>query len=96
MTRERLLALLNIFDERERQESLKAGGKFQFTCADSGISHAERLAVLAEEFGEVSREVAEAVGSGLKVNGAALRIELIQVAAVCVAWGEFLSKDGVE
>jgi len=53
--------LLEISEERMRQESLKESGKFVFTCADKGLSEAEKLAVLSEEIGEVSKEVVELV-----------------------------------
>lgn len=87
--------------ERHRQECLKAQGKFPWSCADqidpdSGreILLAEKLAVLAEEFGEVAEIVcklgakrAEADTVSLKM----LRDELVQVAAVAVAWAESLT-----
>lgn len=101
-----------VITERARQAVLKNAGKFAFTCADTGITDSEKLAVLAEEFGEVSREVCEAVieerraypgedpelvlscmlrtRNRLKKK---LREELIQVAAVAVAWCEALDKE---
>lgn len=86
--------------ERERQDRLKAEGKFPFTCSDmttkilksSGeVRHADacRLSILAEEFGEVSRLVCEGV-QGHDYNDLELKKELIQIAAVCVAWAEIL------
>lgn len=80
--------------ERLRQERLKAAGRFKFTPADLGLSDPERLAVLAEEFGEVAREVAERV-AGKTTDFAKLRAELVQVAAVAVAWVEFIDRDEV-
>lgn len=116
-TKKHRTALTEVAVERERQETLKLSGKFAWTCADRyvgqsvdarPITHAEKLAVLAEEFGEVSREVVEhgitvdkyAADPNLKVMPphreshfrAQLRKELIQVAAVCVAWAEALDE----
>lgn len=90
-----------VYKERGRQEDLRKAGKFAWTCADPTQSNARKLAVLAEEFGEVAREVTEEIISGdkkdpdgripiLKQN---IRKELIQVAAVCVAWVEALDSE---
>ncbi len=69
--------------ERFRQERLRIAGKFSATCADpTAMTNAERFAVLGEEFGEVAREVVEHGDDGV------LRDELVQVAAVAVAWIE--------
>jgi NTP pyrophosphatase (non-canonical NTP hydrolase) len=73
--------------ERERQERLKASGKFAATCADP-MPLTEKLAVLAEEFGEVARAVCDGLGSGRETDHGALIDELVQVAAVAVAWLE--------
>lgn len=90
--------------ERERQMKLKADGKFAHTCADLDIEDMERLPILAEEFGEVSKEVMEQIinvrwrqnwGDEEKgVNKTRLRKELIQIAACAVAWIEAI--DGSE
>ena len=50
------------------------------------ISPAEKLAVLAEEFGEASNEVCRSLAAPLRAN--ALYAELVQVAACCLAWLE--------
>jgi hypothetical protein len=101
--------VVEIINERRRQETLRETGKFLWTCSDPTISNAKKLAVLAEEFGEASREVveeliasdkgmkclAEALGrihdEEAKEARAKLRKELVQVAAVCVAWLESIS-----
>ena len=99
--------LMAVSVERGRQETLKAQGKFKWSCADTSpdimyhVSHtnidrisertfadAGRLAVLAEEFGEVSRHIVEALIDSSRYNVHELRKELIQVAAVCAAWFE--------
>jgi hypothetical protein len=78
--------------ERARQDFLQERGVFPATLAQEGLSAADRLAVVAEEFGEVSREVAEAIASGV-LNETHLRAELVQLAACAVAWVEYI--DGV-
>lgn len=87
--------LEDIRNERQRQERLKASGKFVYSCADGGISDTERFTVLTEEVGEVAHELNERVGRGSRreeyfASKARLRAELIQVAAVAVAWVEAL------
>lgn len=74
-----------ISDERERQEELKASGRFSETCADAGMSPTLKLAVLTEEVGEVARCLCDGD------SNARLREELVQVAAVAMAWLESLS-----
>lgn len=89
--------LQDVYRERLRQDELQLKGKFPFTCAMHGLSMPEKLAVLAEEFGEASRHVAEAINLRhltqeelTKTQRDELRAELIQVAAVAVAWAETL------
>jgi NTP pyrophosphatase (non-canonical NTP hydrolase) len=81
---------MEIIAERERQGELKAAGRFKYTCADPELSSGEKLAVLAEEVGEVARALLEASGEVSDVHGQKLRDELIQVAAVAMAWAEGL------
>jgi hypothetical protein len=86
--------LEDVRDERYRQERLKKEGKFDTTCADQ-MRDCERLTVLAEEFGEVSREVCTEMGVNAASNDRRtfnLRAELIQTAAVCVAWVEAIDE----
>lgn len=74
--------------ERDRQERLVAEHKHLgwCSCADPATPTEYRLAVLAEEFGEVAMALNE-----LRVGSPAdLRAELIHVAAVAVAWVEGL------
>lgn len=70
--------------ERLRQDRLKAEGKFSWNCADD-VSDLERLPVLTEETGEVARAICDK-------NQKNLREELIQVAAVAIAWVEGLAR----
>lgn len=86
--------------ERTRQELLRAAGKFLYTCADPNfvaLSHFGRVTVLGEEFGEVCRAAldAEKIAEGRGDPEGALkklRTELIQVAAVAVAYIEGLDR----
>ena len=78
--------LMEIRKERLRQEDLKAAGKFKNTCADPGATN--RLEILGEEFGEVCRALCED-------DQANLREELIQVAAVALAWVQGLDAEKV-
>lgn len=85
--------LTSIAIERERQNRLVCEGKFNWTCATSRALPAEKLAVLAEEFGEVARHICEQVIDNARYNPRELKKELIQVAAVCVAWCEALDNE---
>lgn len=101
-----------VTDERRRQEKLKAEGKFDYSCSDPELSDPQKLAILAEEFGEAAKEVTEMVISDTKNwpaecpemvlthqervrkrRKALLRKELIEVAAVAVAWVECLTRE---
>lgn len=87
--------LIEVGAERFRQEQLKAEGKFDFTCADPELGHLAAAAVLQEEVGEVAREVLAMQGLVRETGDRArLRKELIQVAAVAVAWIEALDVAG--
>jgi NTP pyrophosphatase (non-canonical NTP hydrolase) len=79
----------DISEERARQERLREEGRFKETCASATMPDLTRLAVLAEEFGEVARAVLEQEDANDK-HGKDLRKELVQVAAVAVAWIEGL------
>ena len=75
--------------ERLRQEQDVREGKF-LSCADPRVSNVQRLAVLAEEFGDVAREACDqmAVGAITVASDEKMRADLISTAAVCVAWVE--------
>ena len=95
--------MLEVIRERFRQEDLKEQGKFRWTCADvrdpNGvvIFDPDRLTVLAEEFGEVSHAVCDTMSQGaLPGSEEKLRAELVQVAAVAVAWIEAIDKRKAE
>lgn len=75
----------DVLREHQRQERLKASGKLPYTCADEECSDELCSVILGEEFGDVCRAVEDN-------NPRNLREELIQVAAVAVAWIEKLDK----
>jgi hypothetical protein len=88
--------------ERTRQEQLRESGKFLWTCASLAISLDRKLSVLHEEVGEVAKEIVDIGITDDKYRKESmefpwyrkrdllirLRKELVQVAAVCVAWCE--------
>lgn len=65
--------------ERERQEALYADGVLPMIASRPECPDGARLAALAEEVGEVGRAL---------LDGGDVRRELVQVAAVAVAWIE--------
>lgn len=78
-----------VIAERARQEVLWPGT----TCAGQ-LSHGAKLAILLEEVGEVAHELTEAMNATGFMEEAdidKLRTELVQVAAVAVAWVESLT-----
>lgn len=85
--------LHDIYRERIRQDILKAEGRFKFTCADP-IPNTERLTILMEEIGEAARALLEMHRLVNDVHGSNLRKELVQCAAVIVAWIEGIERDG--
>ena len=84
-------AVAAVVQERARQRELWMAEKLPFNCDAEDIGLGEKLSALAEEFGEVAKEVNEANASiHPREPMQRLRIELIQVAAVAVAWAESL------
>lgn len=87
------LIIADILAERVRQEWLcHSIGKFRFTCAAKDWPHVDKLPILIEETGEVAKAVLENGKAEnwleLKTAQENLRCELIQVAAVAIAWLE--------
>ena len=86
--------LVDVHAERERQERLglnkAAQGVRWSSCADPAMDGGDdrRYAVLGEEVGEVANAILDGKGD------AALREELVQVAAVAVAWTEAIDGRG--
>ena len=81
--RARMEILEDILEERGRQEALVRDGDLPFTCADTRVSWLRKLPILVEEVGEVSEELQRPTPDRER-----LYAELIQVAAVAVAWAE--------
>lgn len=93
--------------ERLRQEDLRQSGKFLWTCATDGVPLDRKMSVLSEEVGEVAKEVVDFGIARDKYKEEKLtfprhhevalllriRKELVQVAAVCVAWIEAIDRD---
>ena len=93
-SRQQALAAIDL--ERERQEKLKQDGRFRHTTFDTGLQAAEKLAVIVEEVGEVSRNVlarAYLVTDGNRTDRV-LFTELTQIAALCCGWMERLIANG--
>lgn len=76
--------------ERVRQRELFAAGRITFDAASPIPDDNRKLRVLVEEVGEVAQELdnLEATNHSKKLVRANLRAELVQVAAVAVAWLE--------
>ena len=79
-------AAQEIIAEVHRQDTLARAGKFDGTHIMPGGTDLQRLTVLAEEVGEASIEVCKGITVGGQVRRPGLRTELIQVAAVALAW----------
>lgn len=82
--------------ERNRQEDLVTAGRFAWTCADPLAIEEAKLAVLMEEVGEVARVLCDKLKHSPAEVAVLLRGEIIQVAAVAVAWLESLPHSGLE
>jgi hypothetical protein len=74
--------------ERERQTDLFRRGRIAFDVANPIIDVRRKFRVLGEEVGEVAHAIDQAENHGMVVSN--IRMELIHVAAVCVAWLEAL------
>lgn len=87
-------ALVAVSKERDRQEELILAGRIPWNCADPSIADDKKLAVLVEEVGEVARAMLE--GTYRPDQLEALLAEVVQVAAVAVAWVEALQAEMTE
>jgi hypothetical protein len=70
--------------ERDRQNRLLREGKIANDCASPNVLPVYKVAVLGEEFGEVCKAVIE------RQDKEQLIKELVQIAAVSIAWLESL------
>jgi hypothetical protein len=74
--------------ERDRQRQLFREGKISFDVSSPIIDPARKFRVLAEEVGEVAHAIDQIENHDMAAGN--LHLELIQVAAVAVAWLESL------
>ena len=88
--------LERVYEEVWRQDELARQGRFGGKHILVTGPDVARLAVLAEEFGEVSREVTEDLHGVVPQRLVALTEELIQVAACAVNWATALELDRIE
>ena len=93
-----LAVLDRIARERKRQEELRESGKFTFTCRSPMMDDNKKLRVLVEEVGEVAEAIdrVESSKAGHLPARDHLRDELVQVAAVAVAWLESMEDASCE
>jgi hypothetical protein len=85
--------LERIWIERLRQKDLFRAGRIGFDCASPVVSDDRKLRALVEEVGEVAKEIdAAEFGDNKKQARLRMRTELIQVAAVAIAWLESLEE----
>lgn len=86
-------AELFVHGERIRQYQLLDAGKFIHGPESSALSPSEILNVLTEEVGEVARHTCDAISNPGGLDKAALREEVVQVAAVAIGWVERLNRE---
>lgn len=88
----RFQAIAEILTERERQDVLKAEGRFKYTLADDGLDDMEKVYTILEEITEAGKNVMAQRGNVTdgETDHAALRKEIVQVAALSLAWLEVL------
>lgn len=82
--------VMRIADERRRQRQLLITGKISFNCSSPVVDDTRKACVLYEEVGEVAQAVLEWQEKPCAIRREHLRMELVQVAAVAVAWLESL------
>lgn len=88
MSGARVQTLVEVSVERQRQDALFVTGKHAFNTSNPSVPGEAKLGILAEEFGEVAKALNDGTDE--------LRVELIHVAAVAVAWAESLLPVGDE
>ena len=82
MTRDAVFAAIDMERDRQSEKWAEPHDWGQGDCSSVIVHPITKVAVLVEEVGEVARAVLD------KDDDDALRVELIQVAAVAVAWLE--------
>ncbi|MDR3457991.1 MAG: hypothetical protein P4N60_11135 [Verrucomicrobiae bacterium] len=86
--------LARIHVERLHQEQLLRDGELLFRCSDAVINPKRKLRVLVEELGEVAEAIDALEDIQAESRRQALKSELVQVAAVAVAWLETPTSEG--
>lgn len=84
------IALALVAKERERQQQLFDAGKIPFRVCDPRTTNTTQLAVAMEEMGEIAHAINE--GTLTVEERAHLLDEVVQCAAVLVAWAEALTR----
>lgn len=84
--------------ERARQESDKRRGARSLSCAERDVSSAAKLPVLVNALGSAAGEIIDLLDSRLPEGTRPyiqrrLREDLIEIAAVAVAWAESLTEE---
>ncbi len=69
--------------------SARGGGLYWWPAGSPRLLPEQSLAILVEEVGEVARELCDA-RARREPGGGNLRVELIQVAAIAVAWADLI------
>lgn len=91
---DRISLLREISEERGRQDVLKAEGRFEYTLADNpGLDDMEKLYCILEELAEAGKAIMRSRGLVTDGDGHALRKEIVQVAALALAWLEALPRE---
>lgn len=79
-------AVACVLAELDRQITLCRAGRFSYCIGDGRLSHAENVAILLEELGELAHEMTEGIGVGRAVVLPRIVAELTQVCACLARW----------
>jgi hypothetical protein len=85
--------IYSAIDAERKRQGEKWGGKHAWgmgDCSSLGVAPVVKMAVLSEEVGEVARALLGSTADAWTSDD--LRAELVQVAAVAVAWLESLTE----
>jgi len=88
-------AVEEVYGERVRQRALFLMGGIHFDCASPKVNNRRKYRVLFEEAGEVAKALDLVERQDTPWNRHQLRAELVQVAAVAVAWLESLTQSQI-
>lgn len=88
-------AVEEVYGERVRQRALFLMGGIHFDCASPKVNNRRKYRVLFEEAGEVAKALDQLERENTPWNQHQLCTELVQVAAVAVAWLESLTQSQI-